>query len=292
VSAPLFDRELLRRHRVSAVAAALVVLLALVETASALIAPLRAPGDADWSAAAADVRAGWRPGDLIVAAPDWADPVLRLHLGDLLPSKLEGRLDAARFGRVWEVSQRGAAAPEVGGARATHRARHGALTVRLWERAPAAVTYDFVERSATARVSCGDGPCPAGARQGCGDFVATRPQLLEIGTTMRQALYAPPVDHATVAVEYRDVPLGRELAVGAGLHHVWMRKGGEGTVELRVLANGAEVGRTQASNRSGWRVDRFDTARFAGAPATVRFEITSAQPAARCFGFAAEARNP
>jgi hypothetical protein len=87
------------------------------------------------------------------------------------------------------------------------------------------------------------------------------------------------------------VPLGRELAVGAGLHHVWMRKLGDGTVVLRVLVDGQEVGRSVASNRSGWRVDHFDTSGRAGQAATVRFEITSSKPFARHFGFAAEARS-
>jgi hypothetical protein len=108
---------------------------------------------------------------------------------------------------------------------------------------------------------------------------------------MRNALYAQPVGGAAVVLEYPQVTLGRELAVGAGLHHVWLRKGGEGKVRLRVLVDGHEVGRTEASNRTGWRVDRFDTAAFAGRPGTVRFEITSDKPYSRHFGFAAEARS-
>ena len=82
------------------------------ETTVALVAPSRAPTDADWAAAARDVRAGFRPGDLIVAAPAWADPIMRLHLGDLIPPAVAARMDDARFARVWEVSQRGAHAPE------------------------------------------------------------------------------------------------------------------------------------------------------------------------------------
>jgi hypothetical protein len=87
------------------------------------------------------------------------------------------------------------------------------------------------------------------------------------------------------------VPLGRELAVGSGLHHVWLRKYGEGMVKLRILVDGHEVGHTEAGNRTGWRVDRFDTSAFMKAPAKVRFEITSDKPFSRHFGFAAEARS-
>jgi hypothetical protein len=279
--------------------AAGIVLLALYETASALVAPLLAPSDSDWAAAAALVRAQFRPGDLVVAAPAWADQVMRLHLGDLVPVKVAARLDAARYGRVWEISQRGGRASEAAGAAVAAQSRHGALTVRRYERPAAVVSYDFLEHWREAHVARaeparGEIPCePLPDRFQCPfiDFNFVKPDLLEIGTTMRNALYAQPVGGATVVVEYRGVPLGRELAVGAGLHHVWLRKGGEGTVRLRVLVDGRELGTGESSNRSGWRVERYDTAALAGHPATVRFEITSSKPYSRHFGFAAEARS-
>ena len=107
-----------------------VCLLALVETANALLAPSRAPSDADWTSAAAKIRSEFRSGDLVVTAPAWADPVMRLKLGDLVPQNVAGRMDAARYGRIWEISQRGARAPETGGGNLADRARFGRLTVR------------------------------------------------------------------------------------------------------------------------------------------------------------------
>jgi hypothetical protein len=296
--AAFFDREWIRRRRVSVAVVAGVLLLALAETATALIAPFRAPSDADWKAAAAEVRAGFKPGDLIVAAPDWADQVMRLHLGDLVPLPAAGRLDDARYGRVWVLSQRGASASEGRGTVAV-TSRHGNLTLRRHERPPAVVSFDFLDRwnqARVVRVQPGRGEIPCERlpdRFQCPDmgFNFVKPQLLEIGTTMRNALYAQPVAGATVVVEFAGVALGRELAVGAGLHHVWRRRDAEGTVELRVLVDGREVGRTRASNRTGWRVDRFDTSAFARKVGTVRFELTSDQPFSRHFGFAAEARG-
>ena len=67
---------------------------------------------ADWDAAAAEVRAGFQPGDLIVFAPAWSDAVGRLHLGDLIPPEMAARADESGYRRVWEVSIRGARAPE------------------------------------------------------------------------------------------------------------------------------------------------------------------------------------
>jgi len=296
---PILDRTALRRRRLAAGLASALVLLALYETAQAVIAPWRASSDADWTAAEAAVRAQFKPGDLVVAAPAWADPIMRLHLGDLVPVKVAGRLDAARYGRVWEISQRGGRSDDAVGGRVAWQEGHGALTVRRYERSPATVTYDFLEqwpRARVARAQPGRGEIPCERqidRVQCPSISWNwvKPELLEIGTTLRNALYTQPVGGAAMIVEYPDVPLGRELVVGSGLHHVWLRKIGDGTVRLRVLVDGRQVGTSDASNRSGWRIDHFDTGALAGRRATVRFEITSAKPYSRHFGFAAEARS-
>jgi hypothetical protein len=296
--AVLIDRDFLRRRRISVVAAAVVVLLALVETVNAVVAPYRAPTDKDWVATAAEVRAGFRPGDLIVAAPAWADAVMRLQLGDLVPLPVAGRMDAARFGRIWEISQRGARAQETAGASVAASYRHGALTARLWEKQAATVTFDFLAewRKASMSVVSADGkesPC-ALARDHfqCANGAVVKPALLEVDTTLRNALGGEPRERATLAIEYARVPLGRELAVAAGLHNVWLRKSGDGKVRLRVLVDGRELGAIEATSSSGWTLRRLDTAALAGKTADVRFEITVDKAHARHLAFAAEARNP
>jgi hypothetical protein len=288
----------LSRRQVQLGLLAAVVVLALGETVAAVVAPLRAPDEADWRAAAKWVTADHQDQDLIVAAPAWADPVLRMVLGDLIPPKMAGRLDHQRFSRVWELSQRGAEAPESEGARVKAERRFGGLRVRLLERQALAPTYDFVDNWANARVFRVEHgrPIPCEATPGkhqCPDiahnFVQRR--ILEMGGQLHQALYAQPVGGATVAIEYPGVLIGRELAVGAGLHNVWERKKGAGTVWLRVLIDGKEVGRFESGNRTGWQVVRMDTRAQAGRSGLVRFEISSQKPFARHFGFAAEARG-
>lgn len=299
MSGGFLDPETLRRRRVSVALLAGVLLLALIESTQALVAPLRAPSDQDWQAAAAAVRAGFRPGDLVVAAPGWADPVMRLHLGDLVPIRVAGRIDGGRFSRIWEISQRGARAEDSRGLAVAHQSGHGALTLRRYERSPVVVVFDFTEQWEHARVfrsepGRGEIPCERKLdRHQCPHigFNFVKPQLLEVGTTLRQALYAQPVDGAAVVIEYPEAPLGRTLVVGAGLHHVWHRKAAAGKVRLRVLVNGKEVASEEASNRTGWRVRIIDTAGFAGKSATVRFEIRADKAFARHFGFAAEARS-
>ena len=72
----------------------------------------RVPPEDDWIAAAALVRAQLESNDAITVAPAWADPLLRLHLGDRMNAKLSGRSDLAAFERLWVLSIRGRRSPE------------------------------------------------------------------------------------------------------------------------------------------------------------------------------------
>jgi hypothetical protein len=298
VFAALIDRDLLRRRRVSVILVALIAVLALAETVNAVVAPAFAPTDKDWTAAAAKVRAGFRLGDLIVAAPAWADPVMRQQLGDLVPMPVAGRMDAARYGRIWEISQNSARAQETASAHGTSVATYGALQVKLWEKPAAMVTFDFLAQWRKAAVSVlttarGTSPCLlASDHFQCAEGPSLKPQILEIDTGLRGALGVDPLERTTLAVDYGDVLLGRELAVAAGLHNVWLRKAGKGKVTMRVLMDGRALGTVEATSSSGWALQRFDTASLAGKSGNVRFEITADDARARHFGFAAEARNP
>jgi hypothetical protein len=284
--------------RLGIAAAGGLALLALVETAQALIAPTRAPADIDWQGAAAQLRVGFQAGDLIVAAPPWADPVMRMHVGDLLPIAVAARMDDARFGRVWEISQRGAHAVEMRGRAVSFEQRFGALTLRRAERPPAEVTFDFLERWQDAYVTRWDPvarasvPCPWQIdRFGCpltGN--AVRRALVEVDTQIRRAIVAPPVRDAIIAIEFQAVTLGRELAVAVGLHDTWARKS-PGTVTFEVWIAGRPSVATVVDNRSGWRPLRIDTSDRDGQVVPVRFQISSPRPDLRYLAFAAEARR-
>jgi hypothetical protein len=281
-----------------AVAAAIGV-LAVVETAVALVAPSRAPKDADWEAAAREIRAAFAPGDLIVAAPAWADPIMRLHLGDLVPLPVAARFDDGRFGRVWEIGQRNAHAPEAARGAVALEKRFGALTLRRVERPPAIVVHDFLEHWTEARVSRHspgrpDVDCPwSGDRFQCPDvsFNFVRLQTVEIDTTVHRGLLAQPVANSVVVIDFPAVPLGRELVVATGLHDLWQRKAGHGVVDMRVMVDGTPQAAIEATNDTGWQLTRIDTSAQAGRVVDVRFEITSPEPYQRHFVLAAEARR-
>jgi hypothetical protein len=294
--------------RLGLIVAAAIGLLAVVETVNALVAPSRAAQEGDWEAAAREIRAGFAAGDLVVAAPAWADPIMRLHLGDLVPLPIAARLDDARFGRVWEIGQRGAHAPESARGTVALERRFGALTLRRVDRPPAVILHDFLEHWTDARVSrLPRGrpavECPWSAdRFQCPDvsYNFVRLQTVEVDTTVHRGLLAQPVGDATVVIDYPAVPLGRELVVATGLHDVWMRKAGQGVVDLRVviagtsvpvLVKGAPQPVIEATNDSGWQLTHLDTSAYAGRVVDVRFEITSPAPYQRHFVLAAEARR-
>jgi hypothetical protein len=288
-----------RGRRLGLAVAAGIAVLAIVETSVALVAPGRAPKDADWQAAAQQVRAGFKPGDLIVAAPAWADPIMRVHLGDLVPLPIAARFDDARFGRVWELGQRGAHAPEAARGAVAVEQRFGGLTLRRVERPPAEITYDFLDHWTEARVTRvprgrPEIACPwSVTRFQCPDisfnFVELR--TVEVDTTVHRGLLAQPVADATVVIEYPAVALGRELVIATGLHDVWMRKAGAGGVDLKVFVAGTPVAAVEATNDSGWLLTHVDTSAHAGRVVSVRFEISSPTPYQRHFVLAGEARR-
>jgi hypothetical protein len=266
-----------QRSRLALAGVAAVALLAVVETVAAAVAPSRAPTDADWSAAAAAVREGFRPGDLIVAAPAWADPILRVHLGDLIPPEMAARMDDQRFPRVWEISQRGARSPEGERGRVSADRRFGHLRLRLIERPAPAVTYDFVARWNEARLE------PAGR--------TLQRKIVEVDQRLRLAVMTEPLAGVPVVVTFPAVPLGRQLAVATGLHDTWMRKAARGTVQARLLIGDRAVALPDTTNDSGWTETRVDTSAEDGRTLSVRLEIRSAAPFDRYFAFAAEARR-
>src|SRR5678816_3687272 len=93
--------------RPSPLAVVPALLLIFVSTWEVCVTPRDAaalPTDKAWQKAAAIVRDGYQAGDLIVFAPAWIDPIGRWQLGDLISIDVAARTDAARFGRIWEVS--------------------------------------------------------------------------------------------------------------------------------------------------------------------------------------------
>jgi hypothetical protein len=242
-------------------------------------APDGVPGDAAWREAAAAVRARHHAGDLIVFAPAWVDPVGRLHLGDLIPVEMAARMDADRHGTIWELSIRGARAPESRGLTPAWQGSFGGVSARLFERPPIEVATDLVAAFASGSVRV-DGPRARGPSV----------EVAEVGFAPRRCVQVVPQPGRTVTMTWPGVEVGRELVGYVGLADVFTRRDVRDPGELAVRIGGREVARVRVGVDDGW-------VRFA-APTTpgrgdVVVEATAVGERARdrLICFAAEARR-
>lgn len=252
--------------------AVLLVLVAGWEIIATVRASDSVPDDAAWADAAKVVRAGYQPGDLIVFAPAWADPIGRLHLGDLISIDDAARMDAAKYGRIWELSMRGAHAPEVAGLTAAETSG-GEVTVRRYERAPAVVLADVRQQLATART--------VGAAR-----VPTL-ELAEVGFAPHRCIQVVPHRGKPARVTFPQLALGRELVGYVGIADVFTRRDVRAPATLAVELGGKVVASVTAGVDDGWV--RFAAPTTPGA-ADVTFVVASDAPN-RLVCFAAEARE-
>jgi hypothetical protein len=270
--------------------AAALALLALVETANALLAPLRVASDGDWTGAAAEVRKDFREGDLIVFAPYWADQRGRAHLGDLVTVEMAGHSDADRYSRVWELSIRGEHHREAAG-KLVKTSEHGKVTIRLFEKPAEHVSFDFTSQTPRVTVSDANGeqPClqdvPKGFR--CPGSLVER-RTLEIDYQPRRGMLIPLDNGRTTALSYDEAELGSKLVGYTGLHDYFARKNSDGPVDLKIFVDGVKKLDVRARNADGWK--RFEIATEPGKH-VVRFEVSAPSPAWRNFGLHAEARK-
>jgi hypothetical protein len=243
------------RSKIALACAVLMAGIAIWEIIATKRAPAGVPDDAAWRTAAQVVRASYEKGDLIVFAPPWVDPVGRMHLGDLISIDDAGRMDEAKYARVWELSIRGA---ERAGQPAFEREIDGVL-VRRYDKTPATVLADVRTLQ---------------PKQG-----AARLELQEVGFEPHRCLQV----NAPARITFT-LPAGK-LVGYAGIADVFTRRSPRDPAQVAV----EEGGKRLASITSG--VDdggvRFETPVAAG---EVTFVVTSAA-VNRLVCFAAEVRE-
>jgi hypothetical protein len=244
---------------------ALLALLGLVEAGAAVIGPRVGPTLDDWQAAARPLHAEFRPGDLIVAAPAWADPLARQVAGDLLTVEQAARPDADRFGRIWQLRIGAARAPEVESLSVNSSRCFGRVCLDLFEKPHDEVLFDLVSRFAEARVTSVDA---AGAELTCQSDPSAlapgtlrclggqvSPRVAEVDYLPRRALVVQPDAGRTTHLAWRALPGGR-LVGSLGMHDFNQRKYVDGPVDVVLTIDGKEAQRTRYTQDAGWR--RFE----------------------------------
>lgn len=261
-----------RPSPIAVVPALLLAVLSLWEVCATPRNAAGVPSDKAWAKAAKVVRADHQPGDLIVFAPEWVDPVGRLHLGDLIPLEMAARMDAARYGRIWELSIRGARAPETTGLAPVASTNVDGVTVRTFVRTPAVVVADVREALGSAVVEGGGRPSL---------------ELAEVGFTPRRCVQVIPTPGRPVRITFPRLPLGTRLVGYVGLADVFTRRDIRAPGTLAVEIGGRQVVAVTAGVDDGWV--RFETPTTPGT-ADVTF-VASATAPQRLVCFAAEARQ-
>lgn len=251
----------------------LMVAIALTELGSHALVRSRVPDDSDWEAAAAFVDEHFEDGDMIGVGPDWADPLLRLHLGQRIDLAIAGASDLAPFERYWELSIRGQPSrwrPE--GEEALVE-QFGRVAVRRWDLGPSPVRFDLTSNLQQAKVSQGPRPCTWRNRAVTGGGLGRGPlepaarhfcgpqSWLFVGETVnedlellpRHCVWQHPVAGQPVTTTYEGIPLGDRLVLYAGLYSEHERMEEHPPVRVRVEVDGEPVGEMIHRDGDGWK---------------------------------------
>jgi hypothetical protein len=231
-SAPRLPRPanpLLEKRWFRALPAALLALVAVWEIVATRKDATSVPGDEAWSRAEKIVRAAFRPGDLIVFAPGWEDPVGRMHLGDLIPIEAAARDDAKTYARIWELSTREAHAPEVDGLTLAEE-KSDDVTVRRYEQQPAMVVGDLRDHVSSPGTL----------------------QLAEVGFEPHRCIQITPPAKLPAIMTAPQFVLGTELVGYVGLADVFTRRDIRAPGNLQVSINGTQVANVEVGVDDGW----------------------------------------
>lgn len=300
----------------------LFVALAVAEVVALGVREQRVPAEQDWSSAAAHVRDALRPTDAITVAPSWADPLLRLYLGDRITPKVAGRSDLAAFERLWVLTIRGARAPDAPSRAPDFEQSFGRVRLERYDLGPSTVLVDLADALPSARVErriegvdemcslrtfpplvspggLGSGIIPPRQRFQC-DFER---HWLWVGLTFMEALdlsprrciWTHPQGTEPISIIYRDLPLGTRIVLYGGLDYHDERDENKAPVELRAVVNGTEVGRFVHHDGDGmarWEIDlRTKLGVQVPHKGELRIEVTTTNPFRRSFCWTGTVQN-
>jgi hypothetical protein len=297
----------------------LVPIAGLAELGLFWVDATRAPRVGEWQAIRAEVAKLKRPGDLLLVAPEWADPIARYAFGDaLLPIADEARADDSSYARAVEVDALGAVPAELDGWAVREERAVGRFKLRVRENPkPAQVLFSFIDnaRPPFLSVTAGDSgeseracvytehaTVSTGGLHGHLAFPRERytcgGEEFFVGVTIlddqeyrpRRCLWAEPRAGESVRLQFKSVPMGRKIYGYAGLSYFLFRDGAHGPTVITVHVAGQQVGSYEHHDERGWHHFEFDTERFAGQTADVELDVASDDPSDRQLCFYADTR--
>jgi hypothetical protein len=287
--------------------ALLVPVFGLVELGLHFYFARRAPNADEWGAVRPLVASLHKPGDPVVVAPYWAEPMARLAFGDqLMPIREVARPDVSRYNEALEVSILGRRAPELEGWKVAREERQGKFTLRTVQNpTPVQVTFDFtdhiepsaaavrVEKPGLPSVDCSFNPnaiVESGGLGGAPVYPAARfvcpgqPGHVFVGVTLiddekshpRRCIWSHPAGgEAELVTRFRDVPLGSKIHGHAGAGWIIERDKGVPPFTIKIVVAGREAGRFIHEPGDFWKGFEVPLAESAGKTADVEFRVSA-----------------
>lgn len=234
------------------------------------------PSDADWLEATQFVSPKIEALDLLVVAPDWLDPVFRLHLGDYIPVSMAARIDASSYARIWEFSVLSKDSGEVEGLEPVLEKRFGELRLRLYIQEPSVIVTDFSE------------VFPRAKKEGQGS--TRRKGVHEIGFKARNCMLVTPKADQRVTLEFNEA-LGQRLVGYVGLADVFTRRDVRVPGQFTLSIDGQNQVELEVGIDDGWIKFDVPTEASASSKVVLGFGARGVAAKKRQLCFAMEARN-
>lgn len=255
-----------------------LLLLACTEVVGSIVVRARVPDPTDWDRAAARVASEWRDGDRVVAAPSWAEPLVREAMGRALGERygiaIAGAPGLAGVQRLWVLSIRGHDTSLIHDGAGELVEQIGRVRLERFALPPSEVRFDFVAslpeatasrsgrecRSSPGRGSgggLGAGPVIAGTRFTCGGETVGTTVIEDLDFAGRSCIAQRPSSGDAVTLTFPAVPLGETLVIYGGLHWVDERhfieaEHVDAPVTLRVLDGERELAALVHHDGDGW----------------------------------------
>lgn len=292
------------------------IAIAVVEVIGHFVVQARVVTDDDWHRAAERVRSEWEEGDVIAAAPEWTDPIVRRELGNRIRVADAGRSDLARYRRLWAMSVRGHRPREAPPGEPEFDEQVGPVRVLRWALEQERIIYDFVSHVREARVTIDDRLCPwqrGGRPRGGGLSVGPmvpaqrhqcdqRRSWLWVGTTVledldlmpRSCIWQHPAAPEVIRATFANVPLGDRIVLAGGINYEHERELTGGPLSVVIRLDGHEIGRMIHRDGDGWKRMTASTripSRGDAERGEISVEVTAPDPDRRTFCWAATVRG-
>lgn len=267
--------------------------------------------DSDWMAARDAVKGDFRPTDLVLFAPFWADPIGRQFFGDQLAGvKRQARPDETRYARVFEVSIRGKHRPEIDHWKLVAERKVGLITIGTYENpAPVTLHTDLLDLVGPERMSVsraeGNGEVVCSWQRGAGQpgglSVPQGPAIPGdkfsctsgyVGAAVLHALdhhphlcifVSPPSGRGVTRIRFSEVLFGESLHGHDGVQWVTERTGVGESALVAFSAFGRPIGQHAHRAGSGWVGYEFPTPELAGQRGDLLVEVSGAGQRSFCF---------